>query len=217
MKGIKSGKEILIIVVVLTSIAMISGLLLGFMNKVTYVDETEALKEKIGKLYDSPITTIDIGDYENIADTKILNAFVADDGAYIIEAKSEKAYSSKGLKLVVIIKDGKSIKINGQGNSETPGLGSKALADSYLNRYIDMSTDYFKDSGDGEQEMGSGLRLVWGLQKFTKPNTDDIDEGIHGDSGEVEAISGATKSSVGVQYAVKAAFAFYNHMEASNE
>lgn len=217
MKNLKTGKEILIIVVVLTSIAMLSGLLLGVMNKVTYVDPTEALRERIGKLYDSPIETVDISDYQNISDTEILNAFVAEDGAYIIEAKSKKAYSSKGLKLIVIIKDGESISINGQGNSETPGLGSKALAVGYLNRYIGLPTTYFGADEDTNEEVGSGIKLLWGFQDYSTPTNTGVSEGINSDSGEVEAISGATKSSVGVKNAVKAAFAFYNYMEGENE
>ena len=125
MKKFKYGKEIMTIIIVLTAIALVSGLLLGVLNKYTAVDEDEVLKQRISKLYSSPVTPIDISGYQNIADTEIVNAFKAEDGAYIIESKSNKAYSSKGLKLIVIIKDGKVIKINGEGNSETRGWAPK--------------------------------------------------------------------------------------------
>lgn len=212
MKKLKFGKEILIIVVVLTAIAVASGLLLGVMNKLTYVDQTQALIDKIGELYDSPITQLDINGYQNPVDTEILNAFIADDGAYIIEAKSNKAYSSKGLKLIVIVKEGEVIAINGQGNSETPGLGTKALAESYLNRYVGLTSDYFKGSESDNSDAGSGIKLDWKLVKDTNG-----DSGATPPSGEIEAISGATKSSVGVKEAVKAALTFYDYMEGNNE
>lgn len=213
MKKLKNGKEILIIVAVLTSIAIASGLLLGVMNKLTYVDQTQALIDKIGELYDSPITPLEIDDYNNIEDTEILNAFIADDGAYIVESKSDKAYSSDGLKLIVIIKEGKIVAINGKGNSETPGLGTKALDDNYLNNYIGIDYDYFSESSSYETDNDTGINIEWGLTT----DTDDDSSATPTASTEIEAISGATKSSNGVKYAVQAALAFYEYMEASNE
>ncbi len=211
MKKPKHTKEIVMIVVVLSAIAIVSGLLLGVMNKITYVDETKALIENIEKLYNSPITQLDIADYNNIVETEILNAFLAEDGAYIIESKSNKAYSSKGLKLITVIKEGKIIIIDGKGNSETPGLGTKALADTYLHQFIGLSYDYF----DVEEEVNnpqSGLEYNWGIGVENQTG-----EGEATDDDNIKAISGATKSSDAVKVALKAALAFYEYMEGGHE
>lgn len=217
MKDIKAGKEILTIIIVLTSIAVIAGLLLGVMNKVTAVDETEALKAQIGELYASPIKDIlDVSAYQNIKDTEILNAFIAEDGAYIVESKSKKAYSGKGLKLIVIIKDGKVSSINGEGNNETPGLGTKALADSYLQKFVGLSYAYFEDDEETVTRSDEGLTLEWGLQKDDGTDADSHSSATPS-ARDIEAVSGATKSSTGVKYAVKAALAFYEFTEGANE
>ncbi len=209
----ENTQEILKIVIVLTVIALVSGLLLGIMNKVTYVDKQETLLKEIKSLYNAEIVQVDIADYQNLADTQILNAFCADDGAYIIESKSDKAYSSSGLKLIVVIKDGKVIKINGKGNSETPGLGSKALADSYLKQYIGIGYDYFDADQQQEQQLSSPkLKIEWKLIKDEQSSNQTAIT----PTDEITAISGATKSSDGVRYVIKAALAFYQSMEGNN-
>lgn len=217
MKDIKAGKEIVTIIIVLTAIAVVAGLLLGVMNKVTAVDETEALKAQIGELYTSPIKEIlDISAYNNIKDTEILNAFVAEDGAYIIKSKSKKAYSGSGLQLIVIIKSGKVLSINGEGNSETPGLGSKALTASYLQNYVGLSYDFF--AGDEEVvQQGEGITIEWDLQVEDDTDADSHSSATPSANSEIAAVSGATKTSNGVKYAVKAALAFYEYMEGENE
>lgn len=222
MKKYNSIKEILVIIAVLTGIAVVSGLLLGVMNKFTYVDETEALIEDIEKIYESPISEqINITDYENIEDTEILNAFIAENGAYIINSKSEKAYSSEGLKLLVIIKDGEIVASDGKGNDETPGLGTKALSEDYLENYEGISYDYFSDEEeDGESNnSGDGIEFDWSLSIDINSETGDTSgaTSINEGSDRIDAISGATKSSVGVEYAIKAALKFYETMEGNNE
>lgn len=212
MKKSKDNKEIIKIVIVLTAIAVISGLLLGVFNKITYVDEEQLLLKEIKALYDADIERVDINDYQNPLDTQILSAFIADDKTYIIEAKSNKAYSSNGLKLIVVIKNGKVVKISGKGNSETPGLGTKALADSYLNQYVGLGYDYFEtDEQTGEIEIQSGVKYDWGLVV----EQESSEQAVISSSDNIVAISGATKSSDGVKYAVKAALAFYEYKEGS--
>ena len=137
---------------------------------------------------------------------------MAKDKAYIIESKSEKAYSSDGLKLIVIIKNGKVKKIDAKGNSETPGLGTKAFEDTYLNKFIGLS---FQDmtTDDSSANENNGIEIIWGFdnihaQSGATPST-EIDEQI-----EFDTISGATKSSQGVINAVYAALRFYEFMEA---
>ena len=140
---------------------------------------------------------------------------MAKDKAYIIESKSEKAYSSDGLKLIVIIKNGKVKKIDAKGNSETPGLGTKAFEDTYLNKFIGLS---FQDmtTDDSSANENKGIEIIWGFdnihaQSGATPST-EIDEQI-----EFDTISGATKSSQGVINAVYAALRFYEFMEGAND
>ncbi|MBO7156895.1 MAG: FMN-binding protein [Clostridia bacterium] len=187
MSKIKIEKESIRLIVVLAVIALVSSLLLAVINMFTQVDEEAKLREAIGEAYTSPLTekTFDLAGYENLEKTEILNVFEAEDGAIIILSKSTNCYnSSKGVQLLVIIKEDKIIDVISYSHSETPGLGTNALTDSYLGQYCAYSVYDFG--------------YIEGRMTGATP----IDK-------SVAAYTGATKTSNGVKDAVTAAARAY--------
>ena len=172
-------------VAVLAIIALVTSLILSVVYRFTAIDEAEAMRKKINDVYNAgTITPIDVSGYDNKADSVILNAFMAEDGACVVVSKSKKAYNAaQGITLFVIIKDGRIAKVANYSSSETPGLGSKALEGAYLEQYVGMRASRLASGDD-----------------VTSPSIPPLD---------IKYISGATKSSTGVRIAVEAAAAFY--------
>jgi len=202
----KLSAESVKIIVVLTVIALVAGLIIGVMNMVTYVSDEVQTQRSLEKVYPEAaiVETIEIAGYENLTDTEIKAAFKASDGAYIILSHSKKAYNSNGIDLYIVIKDGEIFRIDGSGNSETPGLGSKALTQNYLKTYYVGKTA--EDFTDEDVSIADEDFIVsWDLENdFTTSS---------GTSGGVAAVSGATKSSKGVYAAVTAALRFYEKIK----
>ncbi|MBR2349605.1 MAG: FMN-binding protein [Clostridia bacterium] len=187
MRKIKIDKESIRLIVVLAVIALISSLLLAVINMFTQVDEAQKLRDAIGEAYSSPLTdrVFDLSNYENLEKTEVSDMFEAEDGAIIILSKSTNCYNaSKGVQLLVIIKEDKIIDIISYAHSETPGLGTNALTDSYLNQYCVYSVYDFG--------------YVEGRLTDTTPV-----------GKSVPAYTGATKTSNGVKDAVTAAARAY--------
>jgi Na+-translocating ferredoxin:NAD+ oxidoreductase RnfG subunit len=175
-------------IAVLCIIALMSALILSVVHRYTIVDEEAVLREKVGEVYpSSPVTTsVDVSSYRNIDNSVILNAFVAEDGAYIILSKSKKAYNSgTGITLIVVIKEGIILCVQNYLSSETPGLGTRALKESYLSQYVGVEANAL---------------AVRDQVEIRDPNEQTV---------KIEYIGGATKSSPGVRISVTAAATFY--------
>lgn len=175
-------------IAVLSVIALISALVLSVVHRFTIVDEQAVLREKIGEVYSaSPVSsTLDTEAYSDVENSDILNAFLAEDGACIIVSKSKKAYNAgTGITLIVVIKEGIIINVVNYVSSETPGVGTIALQESYLSLYFGLEA----------QDLA-----VRDQVEFRDPSAQ---------SATVEYISGATKSSTGVKVSVTAAATFY--------
>lgn len=184
-------KEPVRIILVLTALALVAAVVLGVVNRFTVVDEDARFREKIGENYESPLTEkeFDLSGYQNMEYTEILNVYQAANGAVVILSKSKKAYSAAGIELIVIINDKKLEKVILNAASETPGLGTRALTEEYLSKYTEFDVDdFFIPTGD---EITSSTKKA----------------------ASVDLISGATRSSTGVKYAVEAAVAVYKYLE----
>lgn len=185
---LKIDKESVRLVVSLAVIAFFAALVLSVVHMFTIVDEEARLREKIGEVYSAPLTeqTFDWTGYVDRPDTSISNCYRAEDGAYIIIAKSDKAYSNSGIELIVIIKDDLIKDVIKYKASETPGIGSKLLEDSYLKQFTKYSVDDF-DFASGTAGGAAGIDVAY--------------------------VTGATRSSTGVRYAVEAAVKAYLFLE----
>jgi len=176
-------------IAVLSVIALVSALVLSVVHRYTIVDEEALLREKIGEVYTAaPVASaLDTESYNDIDNSDILSAFLAQDDACIIVSKSKKAYNAgTGITLIVVIKDGVIINVVNYASSETPGLGTRALNASYLSRYVGINAKAL---------------AVRDQVEFRDPAEQ---------SASVEYITGATKSSTGVKVSVTAAATFYD-------
>ena len=186
MKKISINKDSLKLVIVLSCIALVSSLLLATINIFTQVDEEAKLREKIGEVYESPLTeeSFDLSSYDNIDKAEILNMFRAEDGAVIVLSKSKNCYNAgTGISLLIVFKGNDILKIESYSHGETPGLGTNALTESYLARYEALNVSDFQIEGvTGASPMGGKT---------------------------VEKYTGATKSSNGVKDAVTNAVRAY--------
>lgn len=186
MKKISINKDSVKLVVILSCIALVSSLLLAGINLFTKVDEEAKLREKIGEVYESPLTeeTFDLSGYDNIPKAEILNMFRTEDGAVIVLSKSTNCYNAgTGISLLVVFKGNDIVKIESYSHGETPGLGTNALTESYLARYEALDvTDFQIEGVTGESPIGDKT---------------------------VEKYTGATKSSNGVKDAVTNAVRAY--------
>ena len=150
MKKISINKESLKLVIVLSCIALVSSLLLATINIFTQVDEEAKLREKIGEVYQSPLTeeSFDLSSYDNIDKAEILNMFRAEDGAVIVLSKSTNCYNAgAGISLLIVFKGNDILKIESYSHGETPGLGTNALTESYLARYEALNVSDFQIEG----------------------------------------------------------------------
>ena len=182
--------EIFMTALVLVVIAGIAGAVLGLVNHFTEVDAEELLARKASAVYDGPLKkyTPPEGfgvDFE-AEGGDILGIYVPLDDkkdTFVFVAEGEGAYKGS-LQILVNITNGKIAKIAKYDASETPGLGGKALEESYFKQYYGKEiTPDFK-----------GFALV----KTAVSSSD-----------EVKAISGASKSSTAVTNAVNAAIKWY--------
>lgn len=191
-KGLsQSTRDILKCIIVLTVIAVFAGALLGAVNVITYTDPEMAKLTEIASEY--ALSASDVTKAENrIINSEGAKGYIA--SAYEVEKKSAAVYHAVGkgaykgsVELLVFVENDIISAITVYKQSETQGIGSKVLDPSYLSRYIGVNLnliDTFVKSGGGDT---SGA---------TKPA---------GAKNEIEFISGATKTSVGVFNAINAA------------
>lgn len=185
------GFEILMTALVLVIIAGVAGALLGLVNHFTEVDEDELLARKATAVYDGELVKylapegVD-APMEEKDSGEVIGVYVPKEGdpdTYVIVARGYGAYKGS-LELLVNITKGKIVKIAKYEANETPGLGSKALDDSYFKQFYDrpITVDF------------KGFDLV------KRPAET---------SSEVSAVTGASKSSTAVTNAVNAAVKWY--------
>ena len=185
--------EIVMTALVLVIIAGIAGALLGLVHHFTAVDPNELLLKKASAIYDGELKLAPVSEgisakveYEN---GEMLHTLVPKKDAvtdiFVLHVKGTGAYKGT-VELLVNITGGKIEKIAKYQANETPGLGSKALEDSYFSQYygVRITPDF------------PGYKLL-----KTEPSVDT----------EVRAISGASKTSTAVTNAVNVAVRWYQN------
>lgn len=150
--------DIVKVAAVLILIAAIAGGLLGLVHHFTIIDQEEVMAKKLSEVYDSEagFEAINV-DMSSIADNAIMkngkiisvNRPKDDSKTLIIVAEGNGAYKST-LQIITVVTDYKIKSIASYSNQETPGLGSKAFEDSYLNQFLN------KDIHDAMFAFGSG-------------------------------------------------------------
>lgn len=175
-------------VIVLTVVAFVAGLLLGYVNKLT----AEPIAQANAKALSDAIALVVPGfDNEPAANPDTIEVdgvtykiYKATKGDKFIGAAVESSANGFGGALTVLVgfdADGKIIDYSLLSHAETPGLGSKAA-------------DWFKKGGKGD---------ITGKNPGDKPLT------VSKDGGEIDAITASTITSRAFLNAVNAAYAAY--------
>lgn len=175
-------------VIVLTVVAVVAGLLLGYVNKLT----AEPIAQADAKALSDAIALVVPGfDNEPAANPDTIEVdgvtykiYKATKGDKFIGAAVESSANGFGGALTVLVgfdADGKIIDYSLLSHAETPGLGSKAA-------------DWFKKGGKGD---------ITGKNPGDKPLT------VSKDGGEIDAITASTITSRAFLNAVNAAYAAY--------
>lgn len=175
-------------VVVLTAVAVVAGLLLGYVNKLT----TEPIAQANAKALSDAIALVVPGfDNDPAANPEQIEVdgvaykiYKATKGGKFIGAAVEASENGFGGALSVLVgfdAEGKIIDYSLLSHAETPGLGSKAA-------------DWFKKGGKGD---------ITGKNPGEKALT------VSKDGGEIDAITASTITSRAFLKAVNAAYAAY--------
>lgn len=185
MSKIKVDRDSVKVVLVLTVIALISALVLSVVYVLVHKSDDELFKEKVSKLYseaevDSSVT-FDLSAYVDMDSTDIVNVCAFTDGKIGMVASTTKGYKS-GLALFVLYNaDGTIDAVKSYSTGETPGIGSKVLEQSNLDSAVGKSyTDFTADKLDNKS------------------------------SYELDAVTGASKTSRGINYILTATSLFFD-------
>ena len=180
------SNEILFLGLTLFLICAIAGLLLGVTYENTR-DKIEAKKDAVTKAaYQKVLPIGDAALTETALPEEyqggVQEVFRAEGVGYAIRAIG-KGYAGDDIELAVgISEEGNIVGVTIISHSETPGLGAKASEPEFLSQFSGCST----------------------TQTLTV-----VKNGAAG-AGEIDAVSGATKTSVGVTAAVNEVCRFYN-------
>ena len=191
------GYEIFMTALVLVIIAGVAGALLGLVNHFTKVNAEELIARKATAVYDGRLVRYVAPEgfaaqveYDH---ADVIDVYVPDQSpnetkpkdVYVLVVEGEGAYKGT-LRLLVNITNGKIDRIAKYEANETPGLGSKALEESYFKQFCGkvITPDF------------NGFSLVKGERSV---------------QNEVSAVSGASKSSTAVTRAVNAAVKWYQN------
>ena len=174
--------------IVLTAVAVVAGLLLGYVNKVT----AEPIAQANAKALSDAIALVVPGfDNDPAAEAETIEVdgasytiYKATKGGEFIGAAVESSANGFGGALRVLVgfdAEGNIIDYSLLSHAETPGLGSKAA-------------DWFKKGGKGD---------ITGRNPGEKPLT------VSKDNGDIDAITASTITSRAFLNAVNSAYAAY--------
>lgn len=193
-------KAVVKTVLVLTLIALFAGLALGLVYALTAKSDTLPDKKALDALAHASDykelnlngeTTLEFGTVKCICVPVDENGKAIDDSLIFLTNGNSGFDGSVGM--LILIKNGKIENIACYENSETPGVGSNALTDTYLSRYIglDITSDF----------MLKGVGDYWSKPKKQSGHEDD--------ATEIEGYTSATRTSTAVVNAVSATHTYY--------
>ncbi len=182
---------------VLAIIMMIVSALLIVSYKMTYVDKTGVLTDDLQAACEKIMGE---GDFTLVSDWKaegyavdkpenIANLIKKSDGTLAFEIIAD-GYNKGGLDVLVAMNaDGTVKNLTILANTETPGLGANANKRDFLDQFINAEGAKIASGGSG------------GAFKLTKSEGGTVNE----NAAEIDALTSATLSSVGVVNAVNTA------------
>ena len=174
-------KDVLKCVLVLVAIALVAGILLGVVNKFTYVDVNAVMLTSLSEKFDVAQSSVKSDNsyiYNKSEDSYVERCYVVYkevDGTATDEIEAlvylvvgSGAYSDS-VEMLYTVKDGKIADIEVYSHSETSGIGTKVLKQENLNKYkgIELSSITNYNIAGGADAKGDAV-YVSGATRTTR-------------------------------------------------
>ena len=199
---------------VLTLICLIACALLVIAYEATYVDNTGVITDKMTAGLNEIYGTADgfeitlIGDDAPEGVTSVLEDA---NGNTAFEITAD-GYSGGGLHVMVgMSSDGSVTGVSILTIGETPGVGTRVQEASFLDQFKGLTFDKLPKTGG--EESSTKKKYVWGSPEEINSLKEAAAAVPAGDTFELDAVTGATLSSNGMNRAVTAALNAYNEMK----
>ena len=205
---------------VLTLICVISCVLLVVAYNATYVDNTgvvtEAMKAGLAEIYGTSdgYEMLKNDDGTVFAPEGVTSVLQNAEGNTAFEIIAD-GYASGGLHLLVCLDNNGAVSgISILAISETPGLGTKVQDRAFIGQFKGLTYDKLPPA-ESEESTGSKT-YIWGSREVIDDLKAKADAVPAGDYFQLDAITGATFSSKGMDDAVTTALNAYNTMKGAD-
>lgn len=202
---------------VLTLICLIACALLVAAYEATYVDNTGVITDKmtagLNEIYGTADGfTMKLNDDGSVYASEGVTSVLEDANGNTAFEIIADGYSGGGIHVMVgISSDGAVTGVSVLTLGETPGVGTKVKEASFLDQFKGLTFDKLPKTGS--EESSTKKKYVWGSEEEINSLKEAASAVPAGDTFELDAITGATLSSNGMNRAVTAALNAYNEMK----
>lgn len=202
---------------VLTLICLIACALLVMAYEATYVDNTGVITDKmtagLNEIYGTADGfTMKLNDDGSVYAPEGVTSVLEDANGNTAFEIIADGYSGGGIHVMVgISSDGAVTGVSVLTLGETPGVGTKVKEASFLDQFKGLTFDKLPKTGG--EESSTKKKYVWGSEEEINSLKEAASAVPAGDTFELDAITGATLSSNGMNRAVTAALNAYNEMK----
>ena len=202
---------------VLTLICLIACALLVAAYEATYVDNTGVITDNmITGLEDiygtSEGFTMKLNEDGSVYTPEGVTSVLTDENGNTAFEITADGYSSGGLHVMVgMSPEGAVAGVSVLSIGETPGVGTRVQEDSFLSQFKGLTYD--KVPAESGEDTSAKKTYVWGSTEEIESLKEAAAAVPAGDSFELDAVTGATLSSNGMNRAVTIALTAYNEMK----
>ena len=202
---------------VLTLICLIACALLVAAYEATYVDNTGVITDNmiigLEDIYGtSEGFTMKLNEDGSVYTPEGVTSVLTDENGNTAFEITADGYSSGGLHVMVgMSAEGAVAGVSVLSIGETPGVGTRVQEDSFLGQFKGLTYD--KLPADSGEDTSAKKTYVWGTSEEIESLKEAAASVPVGDAFELDAVTGATLSSNGMNRAVTIALTAYNEMK----
>lgn len=202
---------------VLTLICLIACALLVAAYEATYVDNTGVITDNmiigLEDIYGtSEGFTMKLNEDGSVYTPEGVTSVLTDENGNTAFEITADGYSSGGLHVMVgMSAEGAVAGVSVLSIGETPGVGTRVQEDSFLGQFKGLTYD--KLPADIGEDTSAKKSYVWGTSEEIASLKEAAAAVPAGDAFELDAVTGATLSSNGMNRAVTTALTAYNEMK----
>ena len=202
---------------VLTLICLIACALLVAAYEATYVDNTGVITDNmiigLEDIYGtSEGFTMKLNEDGSVYTPEGVTSVLTDENGNTAFEITADGYSSGGLHVMVgMSAEGAVAGVSVLSIGETPGVGTRVQEDSFLGQFKGLTYD--KLPADSGEDTSAKKSYVWGTSEEIASLKEAAAAVPAGDVFELDAVTGATLSSNGMNRAVTTALTAYNEMK----